>query len=155
VALEIEGIMSMFTDLGTQLGLNVTFYWQLMLSVGFLYFSKVLLFDKLYRVISLRHRQTIGAQTSSINMEAETAVLTEQYEKSLQEHLDRVNAKFTANREVLTGTLDRERQEQEQLLLNEHREKMSELNQVFENMGVALRSETAMLSQELLKKFKL
>ena len=147
--------MSMFTDLGTQLGLNVTFYWQLMLSVGFLYFSKVLLFDKLYRVISLRHRQTIGAQTSSINMEAETAVLTEQYEKSLQEHLDRVNAKFTANREVLTGTLDRERQEQEQLLLNEHREKMSELNQVFENMGVALRSETAMLSQELLKKFKL
>jgi hypothetical protein len=55
--------MSMFTDLGTQLGLNVTFYWQLMLSVGFLYFSKVLLFDKLYRVISLRHRQTIGARS--------------------------------------------------------------------------------------------
>lgn len=147
--------MSMFTDLGAQLGLNITFYWQLLLSVGFLYFSKVLLFDKLYRVITLRHRQTIGAQVSSANMEAETSVLTEQYEKSLQERLDRVNEKFAANREKLLATLDRERQDQEQLLLSEHRQKMSELNQVFENMGTALKSETAMLSQELLKKFKL
>ncbi len=64
--------MSMFASLAQQLGINSSFYWQLGLSVGFLYFSKVILFDHLYRVISLRLKQTIGAQASSVNMEAET-----------------------------------------------------------------------------------
>jgi F0F1-type ATP synthase membrane subunit b/b' len=146
--------MDVIVQIFSSLGVDQSFYYQLVLVIFFLASFYAVFVSDLRRVLMDRKVNTVGAEDKSQEITTQAIRNEEKFQKSVQEKLSEVNEKYNKERAVITKFNEQEYHEAEAKNLAEYDTKLSQVESEYKNSKTKLATDVEELSQLLMTKIK-
>ncbi len=136
------------------LGVDNSIWIQFIVTFIFLILARIVFVNDLLKVLTERVVNTSGASNEAEKLTQETELAKKRYEKLLNEKVVVINNEYAANRKKIKDEIDADYRIKEEKLVSLFKVEIEKKQAEFHTTQVAVESNTAELSLELLKKIK-